>query len=90
MLIIGINVYYLSTSFVGWLIHSRLPAAAKAAVGVIVFPLMAVYVVAVFYLMARKDTAVTFEVQKALSGGAAANDVPHQEQLPEVDGHVFR
>ncbi|CAA6667703.1 unnamed protein product [Spirodela intermedia] len=68
MLIIGINVYYLSTSFVRWLIHSPLPVAVKAVVGVIVFPLMAVYMVAVVYLMARKDATVTFEMQKALSG----------------------
>ncbi|MCI27143.1 metal transporter Nramp5-like, partial [Trifolium medium] len=42
--IIGINVYYLITAFVGWLIHSSLPKVANVFIGMIVFPLMALYV----------------------------------------------
>ncbi|CAL9075915.1 unnamed protein product, partial [Musa textilis] len=58
--VIGINVYFLSTSFVEWITSSSLPKPATALVGVIVFPFMAVYVLAVIYLTFRKDTAVTF------------------------------
>ncbi|XP_054799123.1 metal transporter Nramp5-like [Prosopis cineraria] len=58
--IIGVNVYYLSTGFVGWLIHSSLPKVANVFIGILVFPLMAIYVVAVIYLTFRKDTVKTF------------------------------
>ncbi|KAF8403924.1 hypothetical protein HHK36_012030 [Tetracentron sinense] len=58
--IIGINIYYLSIAFVHWLIHNHLPKVANIFVGIIVFPLMAIYMLAVIYLMVRKDTAVTF------------------------------
>ncbi|KAE8100691.1 hypothetical protein FH972_018562 [Carpinus fangiana] len=58
--IIGINIYYLSTGFVGWLIHSSLPTVGKVFLGIIVFPLMAAYILAVIYLTFRKDTVVTF------------------------------
>ncbi|KAK2659451.1 hypothetical protein Ddye_005984 [Dipteronia dyeriana] len=58
--IIGINVYYLSTAFVDWIIHNNLPKVGNVFIGILVFPLMAVYLIAVIYLMFRKDTVVTF------------------------------
>ncbi|XP_044511310.1 metal transporter Nramp5-like isoform X1 [Mangifera indica] len=58
--IIGINVYYLTTGFVDWLIHNDLPRVENVFIGIIVFPLMAVYISAVIYLTFRKDTVVTF------------------------------
>ncbi|KAH9691292.1 metal transporter Nramp5 [Citrus sinensis] len=58
--IIGINIYYLSTGFVDWLIHNSLPKVGNVFIGIIVFPLMAVYMIAVIYLTFRKDTVVTF------------------------------
>ncbi|KAI9113240.1 hypothetical protein K1719_015765 [Acacia pycnantha] len=58
--IIGINVYYLSTGFVDWLIHNSLPKVANVFIGIIVFPLMAIYVLAIIYLTFRKDTVKTF------------------------------
>nr|POE81817.1 metal transporter nramp5 [Quercus suber] len=58
--IIGINIYYLSTGFVGWLIHNNLPKVANVFVGLLVFPLMLIYILAVIYLTFRKDTVVTF------------------------------
>ncbi|KAJ9166689.1 hypothetical protein P3X46_021399 [Hevea brasiliensis] len=58
--IIGINVYYLSRGFVDWLIHNNLPKVGNVLIGIIVFPLMAMYVLAVIYLTCRKDTVITF------------------------------
>ncbi|KAG9448503.1 hypothetical protein H6P81_008468 [Aristolochia fimbriata] len=58
--IIGINVYYLSTGFVDWLIHNSLPKVANVFIGILVFPLMAAYVLAVIYLTFRKDEVVTY------------------------------
>ncbi|XAR62828.1 hypothetical protein NMG60_11017718 [Bertholletia excelsa] len=58
--IIGINIYYLSTGFIDWIIHSSVPKAATVFVGILVFPLMAIYIIAVIYLMFRKDTVITF------------------------------
>ncbi|OWM90124.1 hypothetical protein CDL15_Pgr006445 [Punica granatum] len=58
--IIGINIYYLSTGFVEWLIGNGLPKVANAFIGILVFPLMAVYILAVIYLTFRKDVVATF------------------------------
>ncbi|MQM14513.1 hypothetical protein Taro_047444 [Colocasia esculenta] len=78
--IVGINIYYLSTAYVDWLIHSSLPKVANVFISIFVFPLMAIYVLSVIYLMFRKDTAVTFidthgEIEKGSgAGNAAEND----------------
>ncbi|KAK8502463.1 hypothetical protein V6N12_020055 [Hibiscus sabdariffa] len=40
--IIGINIYYLSTSFVGWLIHNDLPKVGNVFIGIVVFPLLVI------------------------------------------------
>ncbi|KAI4963255.1 hypothetical protein ZWY2020_016905 [Hordeum vulgare] len=92
LMLIGINVYFLSTSFMGWLINSSLPTYAKVLVGVVVCPLMLVYLVAVVYLTFRKDTVVTFvadsckaDAEKA--GGSGEDDdepVPYREDLADI------
>lgn len=97
--IIGINVYYLSTGFVGWLIHNNLPTVANVFIGIVVFPLMAIYVIAVIYLTFRKDTAVTFidptkddpVVQTRLENGlgnqnraAELDRLPYREDLADI------
>ncbi|KAL4295549.1 hypothetical protein GQ457_12G016070 [Hibiscus cannabinus] len=58
--IIGINVYYLTTAFVDWLIHNDLPKIGNVMIGIIVFPLMVLYIIAVIYLTFRKDVVVTY------------------------------
>ncbi|GMH00722.1 hypothetical protein Nepgr_002561 [Nepenthes gracilis] len=58
--IIGINVYFLSTAFVGMLIHNSLPGIANVSIGILVFPLMAIYLGGIIYLAFRKDKVVTF------------------------------
>lgn len=58
--LIGIYIYFLSTGFVDWLLHNHLPKVGKVLIGSIVFPVMAVYILAVIYLTFRKDTVVTF------------------------------
>ncbi|KAG6538597.1 hypothetical protein ZIOFF_003721 [Zingiber officinale] len=59
LLLVAINIYFLSTSFVSWLIDSNLPTVANVLISIIVFPLMAVYILAVIYLT-FKETEVTF------------------------------
>ncbi|XP_042449098.1 metal transporter Nramp5-like [Zingiber officinale] len=59
LLLVAINIYFLSTSFVNWLIDSSLPTVANVLINIIVFPLMAVYILAVIYLT-FKETEVTF------------------------------
>lgn len=58
--IICINIYYLSTAFVNWQLNSHLPKVANVFIGMIVFPIMAVYILSVIYLVIRKDGVVTF------------------------------
>ncbi|KAL2467762.1 Metal transporter Nramp6 [Forsythia ovata] len=97
--IIGINIYYLSTAFVDWLIHNNLPKVGNVFIGIIVFPLMAVYIMSVIYLACRKDTVVTFiEPTKSdpitqmrmengnddLDGGEELQPVPYREDLAHI------
>uniref|UniRef100_A0A6N2LTN1 Metal transporter n=1 Tax=Salix viminalis TaxID=40686 RepID=A0A6N2LTN1_SALVM len=91
--IISINIYYLSTGFVGWLLHNNLPKVGNIFVGIMVFPLMAIYILSVAYLAFRKDSVVTFL-------GPNKND-PHQQtnmekgltkstENPELDRVSYR
>ncbi|CAI9115432.1 OLC1v1016334C1 [Oldenlandia corymbosa var. corymbosa] len=89
--IIGINIYYLSTSFVDWIIHNNLPKVGNVFIGILVFPLMAVYILAVAYLMFRKDSVDTFkESQKCnpiaeiqmVEEGTAPNNPDHVDKVP--------
>ncbi|KAG6505177.1 hypothetical protein ZIOFF_037531 [Zingiber officinale] len=89
--VIGINIYYLSTRFVTWIIHSSLPKPVTVLIGVVVFPAMVFYVISLIYLMFRKDTVVTFDEKleasmeqgmHGVSGGAEV--VPCREDLARV------
>ncbi|CAJ1974257.1 unnamed protein product [Sphenostylis stenocarpa] len=95
--IIGINVYYLSTAFVGWIIHNSLPKVANVFIGIVVFPLMAVYVGAIIYLTFRKDTVQTYTETKnepamqthmekgfMTDGQLELSEVPYREDLADI------
>ncbi|KAL7155847.1 hypothetical protein ABFS83_03G103100 [Erythranthe nasuta] len=95
--IIGINVYYLSTAFVGWIIHNSLPKVGNVFIGILVFPLMAVYIGSVIYLMFRKDKVVTYIdpsksdpiTQTRMEGGGEGGvelqqHVPYREDLSDI------
>eukprot|EP00253_Pinus_taeda_P001329 PITA_01329 len=58
--IIGINIYYLSTEFGKWLIHNSLPKVASVFIGLLVFPLMVLYLAGILYLAIRRDKKVTY------------------------------
>ncbi|KAB1221093.1 Metal transporter Nramp5 [Morella rubra] len=97
--IVGINIYYLSTSFVGWLINNNLPKVANVFVGILVFPIMAIYILVVIYLTFRKDKVVTFvqpikndpvtqnNMENGLScldGSANLDRIPYREDLADI------
>ncbi|KAI3672770.1 hypothetical protein L6452_38869 [Arctium lappa] len=97
--IIGINIYYLSTAFVDWLIHSSWPKVANVFIGMLVFPIMAIYILSVIYLMFRKDVVVTFidppkfdpNAQDVMEGGQNGVDrrlesmnAPYREDLADI------
>ncbi|KAL6962191.1 hypothetical protein U1Q18_037147 [Sarracenia purpurea var. burkii] len=97
--IIGINIYYLSTGFVQWIIHSTLPKAVTVLIGIVVFPLMTVYILAVLYLMFRKDIVKTFiepteydpAVQSRIENGQGSFEgvpefglVPYRKDLADI------
>ncbi|XP_078169809.1 metal transporter Nramp5-like [Carex rostrata] len=96
LMIIGINIYFLSTSFTDWLLKSSLPKAGRVIIGIIVFPLMAIYIIAVGYLTFRKDTVITFapasdkmqiEMEKGVhicSGDGENEVVPYREDLADI------
>eukprot|EP00253_Pinus_taeda_P027445 PITA_27445 len=60
--IIAVNIYYLSSGFATWLVHNSLPKIASIFIGIVVFPLMALYAVSILYLTFRPDKKVTYKV----------------------------
>jgi len=81
--IIGINIYFLCSKFVGWILDNSLPISANI-LSIIVFPLMLLYICAVIYLTLRKETIQfvscgelqTIETDKS----KAANDSNNEEK----------
>ncbi|XP_055834743.1 metal transporter Nramp5-like [Solanum dulcamara] len=89
--IIGINIYYLSTAFVGWLMSNNLPKVGNVLVGIVVFPLMAIYILSVIYLMFRKDTVVTYiapikddHMENGTNSMELVDRVPYREDLADI------
>jgi manganese transport protein len=79
--LIVVNTYFLVWTYVDWLVHSdgRLPKYATALLSVVVFALMAAYLVFVVYLTFRRDAVATYvpvseraQVQVEAGGGAQA------------------
>ena len=60
-----------------WLIHNNLPKFGNVFVGLLVFPLMLVYILALIYLTIRKDTVVTFVVPVKHDHLVAQNNMEH-------------
>ncbi|PIA47975.1 hypothetical protein AQUCO_01400519v1, partial [Aquilegia coerulea] len=97
--LIGINIYYLSSDFIDWLIHNKLPKVANVFIGLVVCPLMVLYVISVIYLAFRKDTAVTYvdtsksdpiaqiQMEKGIEPSDDAHtsdDIPYREDLADM------
>lgn len=55
---IGINMYFLSTSSLGWLTRHHLPTVGLILASAIVFPSMMLYMGLLVYLTFRKETVV--------------------------------
>ncbi|CAL5028860.1 unnamed protein product [Urochloa decumbens] len=77
LVIIIINAYFIVWAYVDWLIHNHLPKYANALVSIIFFSLMAAYIIAIVYLLFRKDITVTYipapDRMENGSGGALAS-----------------
>ncbi|GFZ03996.1 NRAMP metal ion transporter 6 [Actinidia rufa] len=58
-LIMGINIYYLATSFIKLLLHSHLKVIARVFCGILGFSGMLVYLTAIAYLVLRKNKEAT-------------------------------
>lgn len=94
--LIGYNMYYLVSSFIDWLIHNKLSKVANVFIGLVVFPIVAIYFISVVYLAFRKDKAVTFvdarattqlEIEKGIESsndGSVSDSVPYREDLAEM------
>ncbi|CAN6360980.1 unnamed protein product [Urochloa humidicola] len=86
-LTISISVYFLSTGFIGWLIHNSLPKYANVLISIPVFTLMLIYFVAMVYLTFKKDTTTAlvtdssrFDTENVRE--AAGTDVGNQDDDP--------
>ncbi|KAF3778475.1 Metal transporter [Nymphaea thermarum] len=83
---VGINVYYLSVGFVEWLIHNKLPKAASVIIGIIVFPIMIVYLVTAVYVVFKKVDVATYKPPPPLplptNKDSMGETIEEEEEIP--------
>lgn len=53
---IGINIYFLSTSLVGWITTTKMPRSASIILGLLLFPTMTLYLAMLAYLTLKPET----------------------------------
>lgn len=91
-LIMGINVYYLATSFVKLLLHSHIKVVGKAFCGILGFSGLLVYLAAITYLVIRKNKEATHllaltSTESREMGNELSDTLPRQDivsmQLPQ-------
>ncbi|KAH9288328.1 hypothetical protein KI387_032445, partial [Taxus chinensis] len=58
--IMVINIQFLATGFVKWLIHNNLPKVGVVFIGILGFAAMIAYLGGILYLVFRKDKEVTY------------------------------
>ncbi|XP_037450684.1 metal transporter NRAT1-like [Triticum dicoccoides] len=75
--LIIVNTYFLVWTYIDWLAHNHLPRYTNVLVSVVIFALMAAYLVIVVYLTFRKDMVVTYvPVAERVQGQAEAGRAP--------------
>ncbi|KAI8544198.1 hypothetical protein RHMOL_Rhmol08G0277300 [Rhododendron molle] len=91
-LIMGINIYYLATSFIKVLLHSHIKVVGKAFCGILGFSGMLVYLAAIAYLVFRKNKEATHILALTLTesqgmGNELGDSLPREDiismQLPQ-------
>ncbi|XP_058090802.1 metal transporter Nramp7.2-like isoform X2 [Magnolia sinica] len=90
---IGINMYFLSTIVMAWLMHYRLPRPGSILTIAVVFPCVMLYIGMLIYLTFRRETAVarlppfvmnTIRTnQTQLEMGTDVDDGPHAQEIEE-------
>ncbi|GAB4850591.1 Metal transporter Nramp6 [Ancistrocladus abbreviatus] len=87
-LIMGINIYFLSSSFIKLLLHSHLKLASAILFGIFGFSGMLVYLAGIAYLVFRKNKETTPllvltapEIERTTNGSATRTDL----SLPRED-----
>lgn len=88
----GINVYYLATSFVKLLLHSHIKVVGKAFCGILGFSGLLVYLAAIAYLVIRKNKEATHllaltSTESREMGNELSDTLPREDivsmQLPQ-------
>ncbi|RWR92348.1 metal transporter Nramp5-like protein [Cinnamomum micranthum f. kanehirae] len=83
LFMIGINMYFLSTSLLGWLTHNHLPRATSVLAAAIVIPGMIIYIGMLVYLTFKKETAVTSSPPLAMN--VVRSDQAQLRTEPNID-----
>ncbi|XP_051195404.1 metal transporter NRAT1 [Lolium perenne] len=84
--LIVVNTYFLVWTYVDWLGHNHMARYANALLSIVVFALMAAYLVAVVYLTFRKDTVVTYvPLAERVQGQAEAGKAPASASSEDGD-----
>ncbi|KAF8685923.1 hypothetical protein HU200_043843 [Digitaria exilis] len=84
--LIVVNTYFLVWTYVDWLAHNHLHKYANVLVSIVVFALMAAYLVFVVYLTFRRDTVSTYvPVSERAQGQVEAGGAPAVAAAADAD-----
>ncbi|XP_010265996.1 PREDICTED: metal transporter Nramp5-like [Nelumbo nucifera] len=72
--VIGINMYFLATSVLNWMSSNRLPKVASIFTGVMVFPVMFLYMGMLIYLTLKRETEQTHTAMSTSTGSGSVNE----------------
>ncbi|RVX23367.1 Metal transporter Nramp5 [Vitis vinifera] len=54
---IGINIYFLSSSLIGWMTNNDIPKTGSILAGVVIFPVMMLYAAMLVYLTTKRESS---------------------------------
>ncbi|KAG9459472.1 hypothetical protein H6P81_003980 [Aristolochia fimbriata] len=91
LLIMGINIYYIVTSFVNLLLHSGLRTVAVVFAGIFGFSGLLIYMAGIIYLVVRKNKEITpllameqAEIGQTCNNSDDQRDIHHREDIASM------
>ncbi|KAA8546683.1 hypothetical protein F0562_003086 [Nyssa sinensis] len=85
---IGINIYFLTTSLIGWTMTNQRPKAASILIGLAILPIMMIYVAMLTYLTFKTETPVNLEMNSVRTdetGSEKESDFSSIHRAHEID-----
>ncbi|KAL0461450.1 UNVERIFIED_CONTAM: Metal transporter Nramp1 [Sesamum latifolium] len=82
---IGINMYFLGSSLLGWLTSNRMSKAAAISAAMLILPVIILYITMLLYLTFKPETPTTNPLECILSsGGSSGGDSTRERENNDI------